>query len=78
MVSSVASGKCPKCEKIVVHANLDHITMGNQLTGPLYNAVSAVCPHCKNILGITIDPFVIRNEIVERVLDGLGVKKKAR
>ncbi len=74
----VASGKCPKCEKIVVHANLDHITMGNQLTGPMHHALSAVCPHCKNILGVTIDPFTVRNEIVERVLDGMGVKKKVR
>ena len=32
------SGKCPKYEKRVDHLELDGISMGNKLTGPLFNA----------------------------------------
>jgi len=73
-------GKCPNqnCAQIVSHADLDHITLGNKLVGPLYNGVSAHCPRCKTVLGVVFDPISQRNDIVKQILEGLGVKVKKR
>jgi hypothetical protein len=70
------TGKCPKCEKRIDHLDLDSITMGNRLLGPLHTGVSAVCPHCKCVVSAAIDPIALKTDIVKEVLAGLGVKPK--
>jgi hypothetical protein len=72
------SGKCPKCEKRIDHLDMDSITIGNKLSGPLYRGVSVVCPDCKAIVGAAIDPRSLREDIVNDILAGLGAKPRNR
>lgn len=72
------TGKCPKCQALISHADLDGITIGNKLGGPLWQGVSAICPSCKTVLGVAIDPISLKTDIVKEVLQGLGLKSKKR
>jgi phage FluMu protein Com len=69
-------GKCPKCENVPHKTDFERITIGDRAYGPFYNGLSILCPHCKTILGISIDPMSIRADGVREVLEGLGAKPK--
>lgn len=76
------SGKCPKCEAaiggVVTGTEVGHIEIGNKASGPLYYGVAIVCAKCKSVLGISIDPIRIREEIIDEVLENLNVKRRKR
>ncbi len=74
----VTTGACPKCERKVSHANLDQITLGDKITGPLHRGVSMICPNCKTVLGVAFDPIALKADIVDEVLEGLGHKRRKR
>jgi len=69
-------GKCPKCDASLDHVDLDGITIGDKISGPLHHGVSYVCPKCKTILGVAIDPIAVKTDTVRQTLEGLGVKPK--
>lgn len=71
-------GKCPKCEKSLDHVDIDAISAGDKMSGPLHHAISYVCPFCKTILGVAIDPISLKVDTVREILQGLGVKPKGR
>ena len=48
------SGKCPKCEREVVTARLEHMELAN--AHMRIKALSASCPHCGTTMGIMRDP----------------------
>jgi phage FluMu protein Com len=72
----IPQGKCVKCARLLTHVDLDAITVGNQITGPLHKGISYVCPQCKTVLGVAIDPIALKADTVREVLEGLGVKPK--
>jgi len=74
----IKRGKCPKCEKVPQKTDIETIIIGDQVLGPFYGGVSILCPHCKTILGISIDPISIKEDVVREVLKGLGAKPKTR
>jgi hypothetical protein len=57
------SGKCPKCEQ-VVSVDLERGPLGNQAFGPLVGGFTAVCPRCRTILGVLLDPDAIAEKVV--------------
>jgi len=69
-------GKCPKCEAPISHLEIDSITWGDKLNGPIFRAISGCCPKCKTVVGAAIDPTSQKNDIVSEVLAGLGVAPK--
>jgi phage FluMu protein Com len=71
-------GKCPKCEKVPQKTEIESIVIGDQMLGPFHSGISILCPHCKTILGIAIDPISIKEDVVREVLKGLGVTPKKR
>jgi hypothetical protein len=68
-----AIGKCPNqgCAKTLDRADMGAIVIGNTPKGPFYNGISALCPHCRTIVGVTIDPTSLGEDIVAGVLRGL-------
>jgi len=71
-------GKCPKCEKTVSHVDIEAITAGDKLVGPMYNCVSFVCHSCKSVLSVEIDPVSMKNDIIDTILHSLGAKRKVK
>ncbi|ASP64396.1 uncharacterized protein with PIN domain [Sinorhizobium meliloti] len=48
------NGKCPKCEKIVQKARMEHMDLSDGHM--IIKAFSAACPACNTILGVVTDP----------------------
>ena len=66
------SAKCPKCEGALRRPVVDSITLdeeGVSLKGTTYS-----CPHRGTCLNVSIDPLVLKGEIVEAT--ALAVPKK--
>jgi hypothetical protein len=64
------AGKCPKCENTISNVDLQGPTIGNSVFGPLVPGMTAVCPRCRTVLGVTVDPVALKREIVKEVLQG--------
>lgn len=56
-------GKCPKCEKIVGKARLEHMDVSDGTM--IVKAFSASCPHCHTILGAFVDPRPTDNWLIK-------------
>lgn len=60
----IPSGKCPKCEKSVMHVTVEdlpiHVGFEPRWKGAVY-----LCPHCKSILSVGIDPIAIKTDILK-------------
>ncbi len=74
------TGKCPNpsCAKVLQNTDMESIVIGNKTSGPFYNGISALCPHCRTIVGVTIDPTSLGSDIVAGVLKGLKASPGAK
>ena len=57
--------KCPKCEQTIPNVNLVGPTVGNNVFGPLLSGYTAVCPRCRSVLGVTVDPQAIARQVAK-------------
>ena len=66
------SGKCPKCELEIsaVTVAFAEIKAANQNS---LKGISYLCPHCKTILSVEIDPVAMRSSTVSQIVKGLKV-----
>jgi hypothetical protein len=64
------SGKCPSCEKPVSHVKVENIQF---TAGPYepYVGVSYLCPDCRTVLGVGIDPLALNADVVSRLVAAL-------
>lgn len=65
----MATGKCPKCGKTVDHAKTDPIKLKGG--GKVWPGVSLLCPSCDAVLGIQMDPLVLKEAIIEEIVKAL-------
>jgi phage FluMu protein Com len=67
------SGKCPKCERIVTHLELEtpKIKQGSQ---DVFVGVTYLCPRCKTILGAGIDPVALKADTVSGIVTALKAR----
>lgn len=70
----MASGKCPKCEVVVPYAMIEPIE-ARQPFGNSWHGVSYLCPSCRTVLSVGIDPLALKADTVNGVLRGLGKLK---
>jgi hypothetical protein len=70
----LATGKCPKCETVARSVTVEHLEIGDKAVGPLHYVVSIVCTQCQTILGISIDPAHLKEQVVSDLLR-LGAKR---
>lgn len=66
----MASGKCPKCEKILTHVNIEGVD-GHVNFRSTWKCVSYVCPYCQTVLGTQIDPLAIKTDVINGVINKL-------
>jgi hypothetical protein len=64
------SGKCPHCEKTVTYAKAEAIDIKVGSEG--YKGVSYLCPMCRSVLSISMDPLALNQNLVNRLLVALG------
>ena len=63
-------GQCPKCDATVTHVILESTDIHVQLLKPhQWKGVSYLCPHCRAVLGIQIDPIALKADLLK------GIKK---
>jgi hypothetical protein len=64
------SGKCPSCEKPVSHVKVEAIQF---TAGPYepYAGVSYLCPECRAVLGVGVDPLALNADVVSQLLTAL-------
>lgn len=79
----IVTGKCPKCGttvggEIISNTKLEHVTVGSTAFGPAYKGISIVCTGCNSVLGMSIDPLVIKEGIIDEILGGLGQSPRRR
>ena len=68
-------GKCPKCDAPVSHCDLDQVIVGDKFSGPFFHGVSACCPACKTVLGVSVDPAALAADIAQQVFRRIQGKK---
>lgn len=66
----ISTGICPKCEENVPYVEVEGISAKKMLGGS-WNAVSYVCPSCRAILGVQIDPVAVQHDTVSQILEAL-------
>ncbi len=63
-------GKCPKCDAPVTEVNVSELTIHSaqrSVKGMAFN-----CGTCNTVLGVTIDPSLMRNQIAAAVKQLMG------
>jgi hypothetical protein len=63
------SGKCPKCENIVASVVIDDVNVSAGTNS--WRGITYLCPSCRTILGVGIDPIALKADTVREVLRGL-------
>lgn len=66
----MATGKCPKCEKTALTIVAEAVTVTIDMRS--WNGVNYLCPNCRTILSVGIDPVALKTDTVRDVLKGLG------
>ena len=67
----INTGKCPKCEKLLLNVKVETIDLTENLT-QRWKGASYSCPHCHTILGVELNPTALRSSIVSEVKKALG------
>lgn len=60
--------KCPKCEKICSTVKIVAVDASAGLGSPTWKGVFYACPHCQTILGASLDPIALKNDVASAVV----------
>lgn len=70
-------GKCPHCQKTVSAALTEAVSCNVGMPATrTWKGVSHLCPSCKCVLSVSIDPIALKADIVDEVLQGLGKARR--
>ena len=58
-------GKCPKCQTPVTEVNVSEVTLNSAQRSA--KGVTFNCGNCGTILGVSLDPTIMRNQIASAV-----------
>lgn len=62
----INTGKCPKCEKTITYVTIEDVEVRVGFA-PAWRGLSYICPHCKTVLSVAIDPVALKTDIVNAV-----------
>lgn len=66
------SGKCGGCGNVVQTVSMETIEGQVGIGGERYNLVSYLCPSCRNILGVQMDPIALKTDTINGLKKALG------
>jgi len=64
------TGKCPKCNALIRSVEVEAIDVTEALK-PEWKGASFVCPFCRTILGVGIDPIAVKIDLVNEIVEKL-------
>ena len=64
----IPTAKCPRCDKLVNKVYFEDVlaVMGSFDVAGI-RSIAYLCPECRSVLSVQIDPIAIRSEIVKQV-----------
>jgi hypothetical protein len=65
-------GTCPQCKKTVPKPRIEHVMIADASVGMDWKGVNYSCPSCNCILGVSVDPLAIKDELVKELRRLLG------
>jgi len=65
------TGKCHHCDRVVLNVLVEAITVNEGFT-PAWKGASFLCPYCRAILSVGLDPIALKTDIVNEVVKRLG------
>ena len=65
----MASGLCPKCNGVVSRVMLEGVTIN--APGASWHGVNYLCPLCRTVLSVGIEPVALKTDIVSEVVEKL-------
>jgi hypothetical protein len=60
------TGKCPKCERAIAKVDHEPVIVGSYPKNE-WNGISYICPHCRTVLSVQIDPISIYSDIMQAI-----------
>ena len=63
-------GNCPKCEKSLTSVTIEDVKVVVSLQHK-WNGISYLCPYCRTILSVGIDPIALKSDTVAEVVKAL-------
>jgi hypothetical protein len=67
----IHSGKCPHCETTISYAKGEPIDI-KVGKSEAYKGVSYLCPSCRSVLSVSMDPLALNQNLVNRLMKALG------
>ena len=58
------TGKCPKCEAVLDRVEVEELPAA---AAKVWRSVAYLCPKCKTILSVQIDPIALRGDLNKHV-----------
>jgi uncharacterized protein with PIN domain len=68
--NQMTHGKCPKCDHVLSHVKLDYVEI-KVTDGKTFHGANYLCPYCRTVLSVAIDPIALKAEIVFEVVKKL-------
>jgi hypothetical protein len=65
------TGKCPHCKTLLLRVELEDMAVASGPGKTTWNGISYVCPSCRTILGVSIDPVALKTELADEILRAL-------
>jgi len=59
-------GKCPKCDALISQVEVIDVSVTVSLQ-PQWKGFAYLCPQCRTVLNVEINPLLVRDEIVAEV-----------
>ena len=64
-------GKCPHCKATLSKPKVEAVTI-TQGDGATWKGVNYLCPACNAVLGVSVDPIALKDELVKEMRGLLG------
>ena len=63
--------KCPKCDSLLGSMKIKEANASAGMGSVTWKGVFYLCPYCQTVLGASIDPIALKNDIVNSVVKKL-------
>jgi hypothetical protein len=63
-----STGLCPKCGKLCATVIIEEVALSHSVSRSSFKGANYLCPHCKTILSVSMDPFAYKNDVAAAVL----------
>ena len=61
--------QCHKCDNPLSYVNLENMSIHAKPQN--WHGVAYVCPYCRSVLSVAIDPITLKNDTVTEIVDRL-------